>query len=463
MMSLQFLYPEIILFVLSLGALISGVIPSLRKFAGYIAIAAVLAALTVLPSSSFCSTSAFFGLFEADDFSAIFNLIILIGTGLIILLSMGQDEIQRQDSGEYYFFILCLGLSMMMAVSSGNLLMIYIAIEATSIISYILVAFFKNDVFSSEAGLKYFLFGALSTGVMLYGVSLIYGLTGSLNIASITQAFQSGHVSLAAFILALVFILAGIAFKCSLAPFYMAAPDAYQGAPTPVSVFLSIGPKAMGFALLVRVFFNPTTMLVIHWTALTQMLAIITMTAGNLIALKQTNVKRMLAYSSIAHAGFMLIALNAATIIGIKALVFYVFIYVFMNVGAFGSVILAKREEISQFAGLSRQSPLTAAIMAISLLSLAGIPPLAGFMAKFVVIAVAVQSKMYALALLAVANSVIALFYYLRIIKAMYLSKEEVLIPVNRSAILVFTLLLTVVANIIFGIWPVELMPHFSF
>ena len=187
------------------------------------------------------------------------------------------------------------------------------------------------------------------------------------------------------------------------------------------------------------------------------------MTIGNLIALKQTNVKRLLAYSSIAHAGFMLIALIAGSIVGIKALIFYLFIYVFMNVGAFGAVILAKREEIGQYAGLSRKNPLVAFIMAVSLLSLAGIPPLAGFMAKFVVIAVAVQAKMYVLAFIAVANSVVALFYYLRIIKAMYLSKENVLLPINTSTILVVTLLLTVVANIFFGLWPVALMPHLSF
>lgn len=459
-MTIQFLYPEIILFVLSLVVLITGVTPSLRKYAGFIAFDAILAALVVLPSASFTSTRAFFGLFEADGISAIFSLLILIGTAFIVLLSMGQNQIQEHDSGEYYFFILCLAISMMLAVSSGNLLMIYIAIEATSIISYILVAFFKNDVFSSEAGLKYFLFGALSTGIMLYGVSLIYGLTGTLNITAIAHALQAGGIQMPAFILALVFILTGISFKCSLAPFYMAAPDAYQGAPTPVSVFLSIGPKAMGFALLVRVFFNYSTFTAVHWTALTQLLAIITMTAGNFIALKQTNVKRLLSYSSIAHAGFMLIALSVANTVGLKALIFYLFIYVFMNVGAFGAVILTKREEIGQYAGLSRQNPLAALIMAVSLLSLAGIPPLAGFMAKFVVIAVAVQAKMYFLAIIAVANSVVALFYYLRIIKAMYLSKEDVVISVNTSVILVLTLCLTVAANIYLGLWPAVLLPH---
>jgi NADH-quinone oxidoreductase subunit N len=459
-MTIQFLYPEIILFLFSLGSLIAGVFPSLRKFTGFIVLVGILTALMVLPTTSYTSTKAFFGLFQADSISAIFSVIILIGTAFIVLLSMGQEQIQEHDAGEYYFFILCLALSMMLAVSSANLLMIYIAIEATSIISYILIAFFKNDVFSSEAGLKYFLFGALSTGIMLYGVSLIYGLTGSLNITAIAVALQAGHVPLAAFILALVLILAGISFKCSLAPFYMAAPDAYQGAPTPVSVFLSIGPKAMGFALLVRVFFNYSTLTAVHWTVLMQTLAIITMTIGNFIALKQTNVKRLLAYSSIAHAGFMLIALTVANTAGLKALVFYLIIYVFMNVGAFGAVILCNREEIGQYAGLSRQNPLAALIMAVSLLSLAGIPPLAGFMAKFVVIAVAVQAKMYTLAIIAVANSVVALFYYLRIIKAMYLSKENDLAPINSSVILVLTLCLTVAANILFGLWPAALLPH---
>lgn len=459
-MTIQFLFPEIILFLFSLVALIAGVTPSLKKVAGFIAFGAVFSALSVLPAASYSPTGAFFGLFEADSISAIFRLLVLLGTAFIVLLSLGEEQIQKQDGGEYYFFILCLALSMMLAVSSGNLLMIYIAIEAVSIISYILIAFFKHDIFSSEAGLKYFLFGALSTGIMLYGVSLIYGLTGSLNITHIAQALQAGHVPATAFVLALVFILAGIGFKCSLAPFYMAVPDAYQGAPTPVSVFLSIGPKAMGFALLVRVFFNHSVLMAVHWTILTQVLAVLTMVAGNFIALKQTNVKRLLAYSSIAHAGFMLMALSVANAVGLKALIFYLFVYVFMNVGAFGAVILTKREEVAQYAGLSRQDPLAAFIMAVSLMSLAGLPPLAGFMAKFVIIAAVVQAKMYTLAIIAVANSVVALFYYLRIIKVMYLSKEDVAVSVNTSFILVLTLLLTVVANILLGVWPIVLMPH---
>ena len=441
-------------------ALIAGVTPSLRKYAGYIALGAILAALNLLPESSHCSTKAFFGLFRADSFSAIFSVLVLLATAFVVLLSMSQEQSQQQDGGEYYFFILCLAISMMLAVSSSNLLMIYIALEATSIISYILVAFFRNDAFSSEAGLKYFLFGALSTGVMLYGISLIYGLTGSFDVAVLAQTLQAGHVNLPAYILALVFILAGISFKCSLAPFYMAAPDAYQGAPTPISAFLSIGPKAMGFALLVRVFFNYFVFTAVHWTILTQVLAVVTMTLGNLIALKQTNVKRLLAYSSIAHAGFMLIALSVGNELGLKSLVFYLFIYVFMNAGAFGAVILTKREEIGQYNGLARQYPLAALIMAVSLLSLAGIPPMAGFMAKFAVIAAAIQAKMFTLAIIAVLNSVVALFYYLRIIKAMYLSKEDTILPIDNSAILLGALLLTVAANIFFGLWPVTLMPH---
>lgn len=462
-MNIQFLYPEIILFLFSLLALMAGVTPSLRKFAGFLGFIGLLAALNVLPAASFSQTKAFFGFFEADGISAVFRMIILMGAAFIVLLSLDQKQILEEDTGEYYFFILCLAISMMLAVSSGNLMMIYIAVEATSIISYILIAFFKHDSFSSEAGLKYFLFGALSTGIMLYGISLIYGMTGSLNISAVSQALQAGHYHQPAFILALVFILAGLSFKCSLAPFYMAAPDAYQGAPTPVSIFLSIGPKAMGFALLVRVFFNYSAGMAVHWTMLTQVLAVITMTAGNLIALKQTNVKRLLAYSSIAHAGFMLMALTVANGDGLRALVFYLFIYVFMNVGAFGAVILCRREEVGQYAGLSRKNPLAAMIMAVSLLSLAGLPPLAGFMAKFVVIALIVKSKMYVLAIIAVMNSVVALFYYLRIVKTMYLSREDVILPVDTSAILILTLLLTVVINIFLGLWPQVLMPHLNF
>ncbi|MEI7997944.1 MAG: NADH-quinone oxidoreductase subunit N, partial [Candidatus Omnitrophota bacterium] len=442
-MTIQFLYPEICLFVFALVLLLGGVVSSIKKFLGLFAILGVVGAFILLPAAAASPTTAFFNLIHGDGISLFFRALILMSTGFIIFLSMGDNQIQEEDKAEYYFFILSLAISMMLAVSTKNLLMIYIALEAVSIISYILVGYFKNNIFSSEAGLKYFLFGALSTGIMLYGISLIYGLFGTLDLSSMTTLLQEGHGYKAAFLLSMVFILVGLSFKCSLAPFHMAAPDAYQGAPTAVTAFLSIGPKAMGFALLLRVFIGSHVSVIMPWSQLAQILAILTMTIGNIIALKQTNVKRMLAYSSIAHAGFMLMALAVVNTVGIKALLIYLFMYVFMNVGAFGCVILTGRDQIEQYAGLSRQYPLAALVMAASLLSLAGLPPLAGFMAKFVVIASVIQAKYYTLAIVAVLNSVVALFYYLRIIKLMYLSKYNFFEPLKSSSALFIVLAIT--------------------
>ncbi|MBF0490083.1 MAG: NADH-quinone oxidoreductase subunit N [Candidatus Omnitrophica bacterium] len=457
-MSIQFLFPELFLFAMALWVLFGSAFPSLRKISDFFATLGILGALLILPLTTNSSTVAFFDLLINDPISYFFRFLILLASVLIIFLSSGDKRIEEEHKGEYFFFILSLTVSLMLAVSSRSLLMVYITVEAVSIISYILIGYFRNDKFSSEAGLKYFLFGALSTGIMLYGVSLIYGLCGSLDLNMIANLAQGGHVFLPAFILAVVFILVGLAFKCSLVPFHMVAPDAYQGAPTAVSAFLSIGPKAMGFALLIRLFLTNQTPLIPQWTTLASGLAIITMIIGNIIALKQTNVKRMLAYSSIAHAGFMLMALSVVHQVGIQALLVYLFIYVFMNVGAFGCVILTNREEVDDYAGLSRQNPLAALIMATSLLSLAGLPPLAGFMAKFVVIAAVIQAKSYTLALIAVANSVVALFYYLRIIKVMYLSKNDCIKPINCSPVLILVLIVTVIANILLGLWPQGIM-----
>ncbi|MBF0490146.1 MAG: NADH-quinone oxidoreductase subunit N [Candidatus Omnitrophica bacterium] len=454
MVDLQYLYPELVLFGFALISLIWGVLSSNKSLIASLAFTGLICALLLLPSTFDASTSAFSGLLVGDGFSAFFRALILLATALIIMLSMADLDILDEDKGEYYFFLLSLAVSLMLAVSSRNLLMIYVSVEAVSVLSYILVAYFKRDVFSSEAGIKYFLFGALSTGVMLYGISLLYGIFGNLDLLSISAAVAKASVVSPVFLIAIVFVLGGMAFKCSLVPFHMAAPDAYQGAPTPVSAFLSVGPKAMGFALLIRFLFTGDSPLIVQWSCLAQALAMITMTVGNMIALKQTNVKRMLAYSSIAHAGFMLIALAVGTSLGIKAILFYLFVYVFMNIGAFGSVIYTNREEISQYAGLSRKNPYAALMMTISLLSLAGLPPLSGFMAKFVVIAAAVQSKFYALAIVAVLNSVLALFYYLKIIKMMYLSKEDDASPLNISSVLTLVLTLTLVANLFLGIWP---------
>lgn len=459
MVKIAYLSPEIFLFlggITVLGAALFGLRP---KMVNAIVLSIVCFALWLLAHTLHVSTSAFGGLLHSGGFEGFFRMLFLLSTFLIVLLSADYEPLEDKQRPEYYFLILSMAASMMLAVSSVNLLMIYLSIEAVSLISYILIAFLKKDHFSSEAGVKYFVYGALSTGIMLYGMSLFYGLFRTFDLGLMGLLWHQGATNTPIFVMACVFILTGFAFKCSLVPFHMAAVDAYQGAPTPISAFLSIGPKAMGFALLIKFFMPLQSASIAQWGMLTQVLSIVTMTAANIIALRQTNIKRLLAYSSIAHAGFMLIALSALSPMGLKALYYYLFIYIFMNVGAFGGVIFATKEEIEQYAGLGRKKPLAAFMMTISLLSLAGLPPLAGFMAKFVIIAAAVQSRLYLLAVIAVLNSVVAAFYYLRVIKTMYIDDgaEGDRSLEKRGTVPIFlmtALILALLANLFLGIVP---------
>lgn len=460
--SLQFIFPEIALAVFALGALMGGAFTHKKSFLGTFAFLGVLSSVALLPLSFKVGSSLFFGMLVNDALSAFFRQVTLLTTGIIILLSMGYQDLDEEDKGEFYFFLLTVTVSIMLAVSSNNLMMIYITLEAVSVISYIMAGYLKRDIFSSEAGMKYFLFGALSTGVTLYGISLIYGLFGTLDLTAIFNELISGTVYQPALFLALGLVLVGFSFKCSLVPFHMWTPDVYQGAPTPVTAFLSVGPKAMGFAFLLRVFVQNFPPLVSHWSLLAGVIAVLTMTVGNIMALGQNNIKRLLAFSSIAQAGYIFIGLAVTTVIGIKASLFYIFVYVLMNLGAFGSVILIsnsiKSDHIEDYAGLYKRDPLTALILTISLLSLSGIPPLAGFLAKFFVLAAAVEAKFLALAIIAGVNSVIALYYYVRVVKYMFLHEPQEIPSTPKSPALQLALTITVVGTVVLGIWPHPLL-----
>jgi len=443
----------------ALGSVLISVFSRQGRAVGVFAWAGVLVGMLLLPASFGTGKDFFFGLLINDAFSVFFRQIILLVAGLIVLLSIQYKEWDEEDSGEYYFFILTVAISMMLAVSTNNLMMVYIALEAVSVVSYILAGYLKRDIFSSEAGMKYFLFGVVSTGVALYGISLIYGLCGTLDIPSVLAFAAFGTGPSLAFLFALVLILVGLGFKCSLVPFHMWTPDVYQGAPTPVAAFLSVGPKAMGFALLLRVFLNGSAPVIPGWVALAGVISVLTMTVGNVTALKQNHIKRLLAFSTIAQAGYIFLGLAVGTPEGVRAALFYILVYVFMNVGAFGAVIAIyyslKSETIEDYAGLYKKDPATAVILAVSLLSLAGIPPLAGFLAKFFILAAAVKAKCIFLAVAAAVNSVIGLYYYVRVVKFMFLDEPKNDSPVvSCSLYLKFALLVTFFANILLGIWP---------
>jgi NADH-quinone oxidoreductase subunit N len=400
-----------------------------KNVLGVFALVATIAASLYLPQSHKTEPGLFFNMLTNDSFSLFFKEIILFITGIIILISIGYEELKEKYIGEYFFLLLNGTIAMLLAVSSNNLLMIYLSIEMLSLISYILTAFLKNNPRSSEAALKYFLFGALSTGIMLYGISLVYGLFGTTDLAMISKAVSGGQINNLVSLILLVLILAGLCFKCSLVPFHMWAPDVYEGAPTAVTAFLSVGPKAVGFAVLLRIFSNNFFPLYVNWVTLVMLISIFTMAIGNVIAISQTNIKRMLAYSSIAQAGYMLIGFVVGTAGGIEGVLYYILAYTLMNLGAFGCVILVsnylKSDAIEDYAGLYKKDPVTSFMLSIFLLSLTGVPPLAGFWGKFLIFNAAIQSKFILLAVFGVVNSIVAAFYYMRVIKFMYLEEPK--------------------------------------
>ncbi|MDP1854360.1 MAG: NADH-quinone oxidoreductase subunit N [Candidatus Omnitrophota bacterium] len=454
---LKFILPEIILLICALAVLFLGLFVKKKSILGVLSLAGLILAGLLLPQSYISGTSIFFNILVSDSFSEFFKYLFLLTAAIVILISIGYKRILKEDRGEYYFLLLILTIAMMLAVSSHNLLMIYIAIEAVSLLAYILTAFRKNDLFSSEGALKYFLFGSLTSAVMLYGISFVYGLFGTLDLSTISASLNQAQNNFAVFV-PLLFIFSGLSFKCALVPFHMWVPDAYQGAPTPVTALISVGPKAVGFAVLLRIFLCDIFISTDMWVCFVTAVSIFTMTLGNIIAITQTNVKRLLGYSSIAQAGYILIGFVVATPLGIKAVLFYLFTYLFMNLGAFACVALIsesiKSHDIEDYAGFYKRQPFTAFVFTVFLLSLAGIPPLGGFMAKFLVFAAAIEARFIMLAVIGVINSVVALYYYVKIIRFMYLSepKETPILP--RPFALNFALVIAFVSILVIGLWP---------
>ena len=455
--SIRFIMPEIILLVFAIIILVSSFFIRNKNVLGVCALSAIVAASLYLPQSHKTDTVLFFNMLTSDSFSLFFKEISLFITGIVVLLSMGYKELTEEYIGEYYFLLLNGTIAMLLAVSSNNLLMIYLSLEMLSLISYLLVAFLKNNTLSSEGALKYFLFGALSTGIMLYGISLIYGLFGTTDLSIISKTINTGQINGLVSLILLVMILAGLGFKCAIVPFHMWAPDVYQGAPTAVTAFISAGPKAVGFAVLLRLFTNNFFYLYANWVDLMMLISIFTMTIGNIIAISQTNIKRMLAYSSIAQAGYMLIGLVVGTASGMEGILYYILAYALMNLGAFGCVILVsnsiRSDAIEDYAGLYKKDPVTSFMLSIFLLSLAGVPPLAGFWGKFLVFSAAIQSKFILLAIVGVLNSVVAAYYYMRVIKYMYLEEPKLEYIKQKSAPLQIALATVMAGVFIAGLY----------
>jgi NADH-quinone oxidoreductase subunit N len=476
---LIYLLPELVL--LLAAALVFGLDLVRRKESGakawlpYVALAglgaAALALVPALSNSQQLAASSASTMLVADPFALFFMALAIVGVVLVILTAIPYLKGRTPYSGEFYALLLIVVLAVSLAVSSVNLIMIYLSMEFLSITSYVLAGYLREDRKSGEAAIKYFLYGAAASGVMLYGMSLLFGATGTTELAGISASLRGmaqGEVNWLA-IPALVLLLVGFGFKASLVPFHQWAPDTYEGAPTPVTAFLSTVSKATGFAILMRVFLTAMGSLQVQWTALLAAVAMVTMTLGNLSALRQTNMKRLLAYSSIAQAGYILIGVAAvignpsAQFTGINGVLLYLFAYLVTNVGAFAVVIAFEnatgKTEVKDYAGLIRRSPWLAVLLLIFLLSLAGIPPTAGFIGKFYVFGAAVQARMWVLAAVAAVNSVIAAFYYLNVVRYMFLvPADEDASPIHIAAPLGGALAATGVLTLLLGLLPSSLI-----
>ncbi len=386
----------------------------------------------------------FGGMLRHDWMAFSFKVLFLFAAAMTALLSIDVEGVE--DRGEYYALLVVATLGMSLMASSADLIMLFLAIEMTSIPLYILAGFMKGDDKSTEAGLKYFLFGALTSAVMLYGFSLLYGFSGDTNIYRLSEAMRAGAVSPWMIGGMAVLVLVGFSFKISAVPFQFWAPDVYEGAPTPITAFISTASKAAGFAVLLRFMLAVFPAIEAEWVTLVAIIATVTMTVGNLLALPQTNIKRLLAYSSIAHAGYAMIGLVALSSFGTASVIFYLIGYIVTNIAAFAVVILFARsagsDEIVDYAGMSRRSPGLALVLLVALLSLGGMPPLAGFVAKFYVFAAAVESGWIWLAFVGVLNAIIGLYYYMTILKVVYLYRSEdedkpIAIPRSYALVLV--------------------------
>jgi NADH-quinone oxidoreductase subunit N len=404
-----------------------------KKLLGWMALLGVLAAGTATVRTSFEPGMAFAGSIAADQFSIYFIYLFLLVAGLVILGSIDYLERNHAQHGEFYALVLLGTVGMCFMAASTDLIMIFLGLEISSISTYILAGFRRADRLSNEAALKYFLLGSFATAFFLYGIAFVYGLTGTTNLLGASARLMEPSQWTVFARVALVLMFVGLAFKLSTVPFQIWTPDVYQGAPAPVTAFLSVGPKAAAFAVLLRLFLGGfasagSVSFWILWIS-----AVLTMCLGNLAAIRQTNIKRLLAYSSIAHAGYILVGVAAGGSGGTTAVIFYLAAYALMNVGTF--ILIAhlagageRRVQIEDYTGLAFERPGVAACLAVFFLSLAGFPTTAGFLAKFYVFRAAIQSHLVGLTVLALLNSVVSVYYYLRIVVAMYMreGKSEV-------------------------------------
>jgi len=440
--SLRFFCPELLLTAGTLAIILIDLVISDKSRLGDIALIFAAGALLLIglePHSN--GAWLFHRMIVLDSFAVFFRALIALAGVVAVWMSIGSAEVRTCQEGEYYTVLLASTLGMFLMASSADLLMAYLSLEFVSLTSYILTGILKHNRRSQEAALKYLIYGGVASGMMIYGMSWIYGLAGSMDFNVINRAlFASPHIPVLTIFIALLLILAGFGYKVASVPFHMWAPDVYEGAPIPVTTFLAIGSKAAGFALLTRFFYPAISQLTpggnwkvlqgVEWPQLLVVICAVTMTLGNLAALQQDNMKRMLAYSSIAQAGYALMGFVLLSNDGIQAMLVYLFAYYLMDAGAFLVVMMVAnatgREDLDAYRGLAARGGMMPAIaLAVFLLSLTGIPATIGFIGKFYVFAAAIQQRFYVLAVIGILNSVVSLYYYMRPVREMFLEQPE--------------------------------------
>jgi NADH-quinone oxidoreductase subunit N len=430
--------PEIFMAAAGMVLLMAGAFGPSRGSARLISnltLIVLIGALAFVAAVGDSSVTAFNGMYATDRFAVFMKVMILAGSFFAVVMSAEYMKNEGIARFEYPILIIYATVGMMMMVSANSLLALYLGLELQSLSLYVIAALHRDSLRSSEAGLKYFVLGALSSSMLLYGMSIIYGFTGTLSFDGLAAAFGEG--ASAGVVIGLVFMIAGMAFKVSAVPFHMWTPDVYEGAPTPVTAFFSVAPKIAGFALFLRVMLDPFGAIMAEWQTIIVLISIASMALGSLAAIAQRNIKRLMAYSSIGHVGFALVGLAAGSEAGLRSVLIYLAIYLVMNIGAFAVILSMRRlgdmvENIDDLAGLSKNNPKMAAVMTAFMLSLAGIPWFAGFFGKFYVFMAAIEVELYTLAIIGVLASVISAFYYLRIVKIMYF--DDAAEPFDRPA-----------------------------
>jgi NADH-quinone oxidoreductase subunit N len=453
--------PEMLLAAAAMALLILGAMrgEGSWQFVSWLTIGVLIVILFIVEIGSGEPRVGFYGMFVTDAFARFMKALVLIGSAITILMGMHYNEEQGIARFEFPVLILLATVGMMVMISANDLITLYVGLELQNLALYVVAGFNRDSVRSSEAGLKYFVLGALSSGMLLYGASLVYGFTGITTFSDLSQLVAGGGAPSTGLVVGLIFVVVGLAFKISAVPFHMWTPDVYEGAPTPVTAFFAVAPKIAALALFIRFVIEPFGPLIGEWRQIIIFLSIASMVLGAVAAIAQESIKRLMAYSSIGHVGYALIGLAAGTAAGVRGVLVYMAIYLFMTVGTWAVILCMRRngrmlEGISDLAGLSRSQPGLALALAIFMFALSGIPPTAGLFAKLYVFLAAIDAKLTGLAVIGVITSVVSAFYYLRVVKVMYFDEPVGAFDRPISAELKGVVFVTAVVTLFFFVVP---------